>query len=270
MNLPVVIPLILAMIVLRFLRPNMLAWTVAWTGGLYLFFRYGFATPVPMSAVKLYMGIAGLALLAYVTSSKERRESTFGPIVRLVVEPRYKWALVLVVVAIPGLVAFNVYRSMSRPLEAPSFGRTIHPAPPDSITVHDQTIDLITADNPFRELETTDPEEFRRRVENGKQTYYRNCHYCHGDNMTGNGMFVDGLNPIPTDFTDPATIVQLQESFLFWRISKGGPGLPEEGGPWDTAMPAWESFLTEEEIWEVILFLYDFTGQAPRARGEAH
>jgi len=58
----------------------------------------------------------------------------------------------------------------------------------------------------------------------------------------------------------------LQESFLFWRISKGGPGLPEEGGPWDTAMPAWEKFLTEDEIWDVILFLYDFTEQRPRAR----
>ena len=32
----------------------------------------------------------------------------------------------------------------------------------------------------------------------------------------------------------------LRDTFLFWRISKGGPGLPEEGGPWDTAMPAWE------------------------------
>ena len=34
-------------------------------------------------------------------------------------------------------------------------------------------------------------------------------------------------------------------------------------------MPAWEKFLKEEEMWEVILFLYDFTGQKPRAK-EAH
>ena len=32
-------------------------------------------------------------------------------------------------------------------------------------------------------------------------------------------------------------------------------------------MPAWEKFLKEEEMWEAILFLYDFTGQKPRARG---
>jgi hypothetical protein len=33
-------------------------------------------------------------------------------------------------------------------------------------------------------------------------------------------------------------------------------------------MPAWEKFLKEEEMWEAILFLYDFTGQRPRAREE--
>jgi hypothetical protein len=35
-------------------------------------------------------------------------------------------------------------------------------------------------------------------------------------------------------------------------------------------MPAWEKILTEDEMWEVTLFLYDFTGERPRAREEAH
>ena len=61
----------------------------------------------------------------------------------------------------------------------------------------------------------------------------------------------------------------LRETFLFWRVSKGGPGLPEEGGPWASAMPAWEKILKEEEIWDVILFLYDHTGTRPRAKEEA-
>jgi hypothetical protein len=33
-------------------------------------------------------------------------------------------------------------------------------------------------------------------------------------------------------------------------------------------MPAWENFLKEDEIWDVILFLYDFSGQRPRAKEE--
>ena len=33
-------------------------------------------------------------------------------------------------------------------------------------------------------------------------------------------------------------------------------------------MPVWHRFLSEKEIWQVILFLYDFTDQAPRAKEE--
>ncbi len=46
-------------------------------------------------------------------------------------------------------------------------------------------------------------------------------------------MYAHGLNPIPTNFADKSTIGGLQESFLFWRIAKGGPGLPKESTPWN-------------------------------------
>ena len=70
---------------------------------------------------------------------------------------------------------------------------------------------------------------------------------------------------MPLNFQDIGTIAQLQESFLFWRIATGGPGLPKEGAPWISSMPVWENFLSEAEIWKVILFLYDYTGHRPRA-----
>ena len=54
---------------------------------------------------------------------------------------------------------------------------------------------------------------------------------------------------------------------MFWRIAKGGPGLPREGTPWNSAMPAWEDLLTEDEIWAVIIFLYEQTGLAAAAVG---
>ncbi len=47
--------------------------------------------------------------------------------------------------------------------------------------------------------------------------------FCHGDLMYGEGMFADGFNPRPINFLDE-TINQLQEAFLFWRITTGGPG----------------------------------------------
>jgi mono/diheme cytochrome c family protein len=184
-------------------------------------------------------------------------------------EKHFTPLLGVTVIAIPALAAANVYVQMNVPLQPPFYPRTIHPAPPTEVTVNGKAIPLDAGNNPFRALERSNPDEFRKHVENGRQIYYRNCVFCHGDDMGGNGMFVHGLDPIPTNFADGDTIANLRETFLFWRVAKGGPGLPEEGGPWDTAMPAWEKHLKEEEMWEVILFLYDFTGERPRAREEA-
>jgi mono/diheme cytochrome c family protein len=269
-NLPVLIAVLAVFAVLRFRRVSLLVWAVAWWAGIYVLLRFGFAAPIPSSVVSLYMGIVSIAILAYMSSSEDRRDEVSRPLIRFMTEKRYSVLLALTVVAIPALAAANVYVQMNVPLQPPLFSRTVHPASPSEITVHDKKIDLDNGENPFRQLETSNPEEFRKHVENGRKVYYRNCVFCHGDNLTGNGMFVHGLDPIPTNFADAGTIPMLRETFLFWRISKGGPGLPEEGGPWDTAMPAWEKILKEEEMWEAILFLYDFTNHRPRAKEEAH
>jgi mono/diheme cytochrome c family protein len=267
MNILVVLVVAAVLGLLRFRRANLLMWACAWWLGIYVLLRFGFTAPIPSSVISIYMGIASLAVLAYMSSSQQRRDEVSRPLVRFMTEKRYSLLLGATVVAIPAIAAANVYVGMNVPIQPPLFSRTVHPASPTNITVHDKRIDLDAGENPFRHLEKSSPEEFRKHVENGRKVYYRNCVFCHGDNMSANGMFVHGLDPIPTNFHD--TIAQLRETFLFWRISKGGPGLPEEGGPWDTAMPAWEKFLTEDEIWEAVLFLYDFTGQRPRAREEA-
>ena len=82
--------------------------------------------------------------------------------------------------------------------------------------------------------------------------------------MDGQGHYASAFNPTPLSFEGVGTIAQLTESFVFWRIAKGGPGLPNEGAPWNSAMPAWEDFLTKEEIWSVIIFLYEQSGHEPR------
>jgi mono/diheme cytochrome c family protein len=269
MNLVVLLPVLVVFALLRFRRAPLLMWAVAWWAGIYVLLRFGFTAPIPASVVSLYMGIISIAILAYMTSSEDRREEVSRPLVRLMTEKRYTTLLAVTIVAIPALAAANVYVQMNVPLQPPLFSRTVHPASPSEITVHDKKIDLDNGENPFRRLETSNPDEFRAHVEHGRQVYYRNCVFCHGDTLSGNGMFVHGLDPIPTNFADKGTIPMLRETFLFWRISKGGPGLPEEGGPWDTAMPAWEKFLKEDEIWDAILFLYDYTGTRPRAKEEA-
>lgn len=249
-------------------RVGLLTWVLVLWAALFGVLRWGFVVPIPRSVLAMYLAIGTAALVVYVLSDRGRQESVTRPLVALVVEPRLRLPLAALVLALPAAVAGAIYLRMTAPPTAPSFARTVHPAPPDKITVHDTEYDLITLQNPLRELETSSPEEFQRHLAAGRETYYQNCFYCHGDLMQGDGMFAHALVPIPTNFQDPGTIAMLQESFLFWRIAKGAPGLPMESGPWESAMPAWERFLSEEEIWEVVTFLYDYTGYRPRAREE--
>lgn len=268
MNYPVLIGIVVVMAALRFARLNMLAWLVVWWVGVWAAVRFGVEPPMPASIVGMFMGIVTIGLIAYASSDAERLADTKGPVIRFLVEKKFTIPLVIVVLALPTLVGLKVYRDSVRTVNAPVFGRTIHPAPPSSMTFKGKQIDLISGQNPYRELETTDPESFRQHVANGSRVYYQNCVFCHGDNMHGDGIFAHSLDPIPANFAEPTTIAMLQETYLFWRIAKGAPGLPEEATPWSSAMPAWEEFLTEEEIWDVILFLYDHTDSKPRAREE--
>jgi hypothetical protein len=89
MNLLVVLALAAVFAVLRFRRVNLLAWTIAWWVGIYVLLRFGFSAPIPSSVVSLYMGIVSIAILAYVSSSEERREEIAGPLVRFMTDKRY-------------------------------------------------------------------------------------------------------------------------------------------------------------------------------------
>ena len=164
--------------------------------------RFGFIAPIPSSVITIYMGIVSIAVLAYVSSSQERRQEVVPPARPVHDGEAVPAVLAATVVALPVLAAANVYVQMSVPIQPPFFSRTVHPASPSEITVHDKKIDLDKGENPFRHLETSEPAEFRKHVEHGRQVYYRNCVFCHGDNLSANGMFVHGLDPIPTNFTD--------------------------------------------------------------------
>jgi hypothetical protein len=268
MNIWIVLAVLVVFGVLRFMRAPLLLWAFAWWIGIFVLIRFGFSAPIPSSVVSIYMSIVTGAILAYISSSQDRRAAISGPLVRFMTDTRYTVLLAVTVVAIPVLAAANVYVTTNAPLQPPFFARTVHPASPSEITVLGRKVDLDNGENPYRGLETSNPPEFRKHVEHGRQVYYQNCVFCHGDSLSANGMFVYGLDPIPTNFADKGTIPMLRETYLFWRVSKGGPGLPDEGGPWDTAMPAWEKMLKEDDMWDAILFLYDYTGSRPRAKEE--
>ena len=264
MNLIIVLPIIIVMIALRFTKLNIAGWLVVWWISSYIIFSYAILPPLPNSIIFMFMGILTIALVTYLSIRTEDLNLLRGGVVRFITDKKYSAGLIFVVVLLPMLVAFKVYVDTSKKPQPPISSRTIHPPPPREIQVKGKNIDLVNGTNPFRELEKSDPEAFAVHVENGRRIYYQNCVFCHGDNMEGNGNFAHGFDPIPANFKDPTTIAMLQESYLFWRIAKGAPGLPNESTPWASAMPAWENFLTEDEIWDVIIFLYEFTGYKPR------
>jgi mono/diheme cytochrome c family protein len=268
-KLAVVLPILAVMVLLRLMRVGVLVWVVTWSVGMWVFLRYGFKTPIPDSAVHIYLGITALALFAYATSSRERAQEAFGPILEFATSPSYTLPLALVAALIPGLVAWGVYEGFKQPIQPPFFSRTVHPSPPTEITVHDQKIDLVKGENPFRALEKTDPKAFMQHVQNGRNVYYSNCFFCHGDSLAGDGMFAHAFDPVPANLKDSGVLPNFQETFFLWRVAKGGPGMPDEGAPGDSVMPEWERFLSNDQIWEVVLFLYADTGYRPRSWGEA-
>ena len=249
-------------------RVPRLAQAVLTVAGIYAAFKLVFGVllgqPIPSSLLTMYMFFVAAGVFMVFTFTEESARELVAPIKALVEDPGKKRIRNAVFVIVPLLAAGYTYSRMLPSFEAPVELRSIHPAPPSTVKMFGKRFDLLKLENPYRKFEKEDPKKLRQLVAEGSTVYVENCHYCHGDKLDGRGAYAQGLNPAPMNFQDVGTIAQLQESFLFWRIATGGPGLPAEAAPWISSMPVWQEFLTEDEIWKVILFLYDYTGHRPR------
>jgi mono/diheme cytochrome c family protein len=228
--------------------------------------RIGIQPPAPWSVLTLYMAIVLLAVLVFVSADSDSWREFMRPIRSTLVNPDRRYLRLGLLIAMPLLLGYYAYTQAAAKPQAPPELRAVHPAPPSSIQFRGNEIQITGLDNPLRKNQ----ESFKKHTAAGGDIYIRNCMYCHGDNLDGKGHFAFGFDPPPANFQDPGTIAMLQEAYLFWRIAKGGPGLPKESTPWNSVMPAWEDRLTEEQIWQVILYLYDATGQQPRRWEEGH
>ncbi|MBI5561571.1 MAG: cytochrome c [Deltaproteobacteria bacterium] len=224
-----------------------------------------FTRPIPASVLSVYLLFAVVATLLAMTATGEGATGFIEPIASLFADPSKRAARNIVLVIVPIAAAWIAYAAL-RPDDAPPpIVRSIHPAPPAAFTAYGRTIELASLTNPYRASEKENPSQFRAAVDEGAEIYFKNCFYCHGAKLDGAGHYARGLSPSPVPFRGTDTIAQLQESYVFWRVAKGGPGLPREGGPWLSAMPAWEDALTEDEAWKVVTFIYDYTGNRPRS-----
>lgn len=271
-----------------------------WQGVLFwtfivLYLKFRIYPPIPFSVRALYGTVALVAVFLWMSASEEDWRKFRQPILNVLdaQTPTHRWLRTFYLIAIPiGLWGF-AYNSFLPSLDEPIELRTVHPAPPASTKVHGKTFVLQTSSNPYRvnsegkydqeysnaqiteqsmgrlmkpDANPWDPkaEGYLKYVREGGEIFFQNCHFCHGDNLNGRGLHAFAFNPIPANFTDPGTIAQLQETFIFWRVAKGGIGLPREAFPWASVMPPWEQHLTTDEIWKVVLFEYWHTGYYPR------
>ena len=218
---------------------------------------------LPSSIQYMYIFFIFVGVVLYYTSSAEKIEETIRPMANFVFNPEKKASIKVgqytMYSVLPFLFAFVGYNQMTPKFPEPIALRVIHPAPPTTIKIFGEAHNLVSLENPYRQYEKSDPEEFKQLAREGGFIYFQNCFFCHGDFLDGRGMTSLNLNPVPANFQDVGTIAMLQEAFLFWRIGTGGPGLPDESWPWQSAMPIWQNILTQQEVWKVILFLYDYT-----------
>lgn len=222
--------------------------------GTYVFLKFVlplFTAPLPASLIFLYVALTVAAAMIFYTMSGAGLEEFMGPIGRFLTGEGQKGvaatARVMVFLLFPLLVGWQTYTKLAPSDVPPPENRTIHPAPPG---------EFVGLSNPFPKTQ--------ENVMMGKGLYAAFCSPCHGSNFDGKGPASVGFNPPPANFSDPGTIAQLQESYLFWRIKKGGVGLPVEGMPWKSAMPRWEVELPDDWIWKIIMGEYDGAGQSPR------
>ncbi|MGH7206583.1 MAG: c-type cytochrome [Nitrospiraceae bacterium] len=212
--------------------------------------------PLPFSLIAMYMTLTFCGILVYVSIYPETWQEFLGPIAEFFRGNSHRagaWQGIRWVVLglIPFLIGAGVYRQVTPSFTPPAEQRVVHPAPP---------FEVMGLTNPLQQR----PDRLQEHLELGARVYFQNCVFCHGDRFDGEGHFAHGFNPPPANFVDAGTIAQLQESYVFWRVSTGGPGLPTESTPWNSAMPKWDAMLDDEERWAVVLYLYHQTGWKPR------
>ncbi len=233
--------------------------------GLYVVFAFVLQPPLPKSLLIQYMVICAVGVLLVMSFDDATASRAISPVKALVSDPKLKVqrfaALTAVMLGAAGMTYHVIKPSSAAPVEL----RTVHPAPPSNLRAFGKTYNMLSLENPVRKANPKGTPGYSEVIKAGGELYYKNCMYCHGDLLDGQGHFGKALNPRPANFQDVGTIAQLQESYLFWRIATGGPGLPREGSPWASAMPVWHEMLNEEDIWKIITFLYDYTGQVPRS-----
>jgi len=100
----------------------------------------------------------------------------------------------------------------------------------------------------------------------GRKLFAQNCAACHGEGGAGDGVFANQLEAAgmasqqgmtgsqnmsmtrPVDFTRP-DLIGASPALLQGKMLRGGMG---------TGMPMWGSIFSDEQLWNLVAYLYTF------------
>jgi mono/diheme cytochrome c family protein/plastocyanin len=97
----------------------------------------------------------------------------------------------------------------------------------------------------------------------GRRLYARNCAACHGETGGGDGVFATQLaapgspgmpTQGPANFSDPQRMLGASPALLQGKIQRGGMG---------TGMPMWGTVFTDEQVRDLVAYLYSFQFDYP-------
>jgi hypothetical protein len=116
-------------------------------------FKWVLSPPIPFSLLAIYMGLITMVLFVWISAT----ERTWGEFKRYILDMltgaslSHRVLRAVIVVGLPLIAAATTYSYVAPPeITQPLELRGYHPAPPRTITVQGQVIDLQTARNPFR------------------------------------------------------------------------------------------------------------------------
>jgi mono/diheme cytochrome c family protein len=93
-------------------------------------------------------------------------------------------------------------------------------------------------------------QDLNQAITAGTDIYQNKCIGCHGPNQDGNGPNALSLNPSPRNLRDIPFMQAMSLERISTSIHKGVPG---------TAMPRWEGTLSDNQIHDVIAYVFSLT-----------
>jgi len=85
-----------------------------------------------------------------------------------------------------------------------------------------------------------------------KRVYSEMCANCHGDAGKGDGSDAMMYDPPPEDLTDAAKMSKRTDGEIYYQITEGRK-----------PMPSFKKKLTEEQRWQLVLFVRSLAGATP-------